>query len=161
VARQNGGEGPEFDHLTLRVDLEEPWLADVGFGDSFLEPLHLQVAAEQTDPVGQFRLVQIGERLQLQRIDQNGEWKPQYTFSLQSHHLQDFAEMCHYHQTSVDSHFTQNRICSRAHVEGRVTLSGMKLIRTSNGRHEERMLSSEQERRDALRELFAINLELV
>jgi len=35
VARPQGGEGPEFDHLTLRVDLEEPWLADVGFGESF------------------------------------------------------------------------------------------------------------------------------
>src|SRR5258708_22032942 len=30
------GEGsPEFDHLTLLVPLEERWLADVGFGESF------------------------------------------------------------------------------------------------------------------------------
>ena len=36
--------GPEFDHLTLRVDLEEPWLADVGFGEGFLEPLGLNRA---------------------------------------------------------------------------------------------------------------------
>jgi len=43
VARDVGGEGPEFDHLTLRVDLEEPWLADVGFGVSFVEPLHMEV----------------------------------------------------------------------------------------------------------------------
>ena len=33
VARANGGEGPEFDHLTLLVDVAEPWLADVGFED--------------------------------------------------------------------------------------------------------------------------------
>jgi N-hydroxyarylamine O-acetyltransferase len=33
----DGGKlGPEFDHLTLLVQLEERWLADVGFGDSFL-----------------------------------------------------------------------------------------------------------------------------
>ena len=44
VARQDGSYGPEFDHLTLRVDLEEPWLADVGFGDCFLEPLRLGLA---------------------------------------------------------------------------------------------------------------------
>src|SRR5437899_12603299 len=42
VARQDGSYGPEFDHLTLRVDLEEPWLADVGFGEGFLEPLRLE-----------------------------------------------------------------------------------------------------------------------
>src|SRR5213080_2780696 len=54
VARSDGGEGPEFDHLTLRIDLEEPWLADVGFGDSFLEPLRLEAETEQADPAGTF-----------------------------------------------------------------------------------------------------------
>ena len=42
VAREDGSYGPDFDHLTLRVDLDEPWLSDVGFGDSFVEPLRLQ-----------------------------------------------------------------------------------------------------------------------
>ena len=44
VAREDGSYGPEFDHLTLLVDLEEPWLADVGFGECFLEPLRLDPA---------------------------------------------------------------------------------------------------------------------
>ena len=39
VRRDNGGFGPEFDHMLLRVDLEEPWLVDVGFGDSFVDPI--------------------------------------------------------------------------------------------------------------------------
>ena len=47
VAREDGTASPEFDHLALRVDLEEPWLADVGFGDSFLEPLRLKPDVEQ------------------------------------------------------------------------------------------------------------------
>src|SRR3954451_21114082 len=42
VARANGGEGPDFDHLALRVNLPEPCLADVGFGHSFLEPLRIE-----------------------------------------------------------------------------------------------------------------------
>jgi len=58
VARSDGGEGPEFDHLTLRIDLEGPWLADVGFGDSFLEPLRLEAETEQADPSGTFRLIE-------------------------------------------------------------------------------------------------------
>ena len=58
VARSDGREGPEFDHLTLRIDLEEPWLADVGFGDSFLEPLRLEAETEQADPSGTFRLIE-------------------------------------------------------------------------------------------------------
>jgi len=41
VPREDGSDSPDFDHLALRIDLDEPWLADVGFGDSFLETLNL------------------------------------------------------------------------------------------------------------------------
>src|SRR5580765_5290818 len=60
VARDTGGESPEFDHLALRVDLDQPWLVDVGFGESFLEPLRLQTERNQIDPVGTFRLMPTG-----------------------------------------------------------------------------------------------------
>ncbi len=39
VRRDDGGFGPEFDHMLLKVELEEPWLVDVGFGDSFVDPI--------------------------------------------------------------------------------------------------------------------------
>ena len=67
VARSDGGEGPEFDHLTLRIDLEEPWLADVGFGNSFLEPLRLEAETEQADPSGTFRLIEDAGQWQMQK----------------------------------------------------------------------------------------------
>jgi N-hydroxyarylamine O-acetyltransferase len=158
AAREGGGEGPEFDHLTLRVDLDEPWLADVGFGDSFLEPLRLEAGKEQDDPAGLFRLVQFGERLQLERSTPETNWRRQYSFDLQPRTLQDFKAMCHYHQTSPESPFTQNRICSRATPEGRITLSGMKLIVTTLGRREEKALTSEDEWKANLREHFHIRL---
>jgi N-hydroxyarylamine O-acetyltransferase len=159
VAGEKGGEGPEFDHLTLRVDLEEPWLADVGFGDSFLEPLKLQAGLEQVDPAGRFRLLQPNERLKLERGDGDARWKPQYSFTFESRRLQDFAAMCHYHQTSPDSHFTQNRICSRATLEGRITLSEMKLIITRGGQRKETVLHSEQQRLAILEEHFGISTD--
>lgn len=158
VARANGGEGPEFDHLALRVDLEEPWLADVGFGESFLEPLRLDADSEQQDPAGIFRLVRDSNRWHLQRDEPGTNWKPQYSFSLQPRRLEEFAGMCHYHQTSSDSSFRQNRICSRATPDGRITLSEMKLIVTRNGQREEGSLTSEDERIAVLREQFGIKL---
>lgn len=158
VARSNGGEGPEFDHLTLRVDLDQPWLADVGFGESFLEPLQLEPDKEQSDPAGMFRLVQYGERLQMEKGLSDGNWKPQYSFSLQPRRLEEFAGMCHYHQTSPDSSFTQKRICSRATPDGRITLSEMKLIVTSKGQREERILASEEEWISVIREQFGMTL---
>lgn len=158
VARDTGGESPEFDHLALRVDLEQPWLVDVGFGESFLEPLRLETERNQIDPAGTFRLMQTGERLQLEKLGRNGNWKPQYSFALTPRSLEDFAGMCHYHQTSPESHFTQNRICSQATPEGRITLSGMKLIVTRNGHREEIELTSEDEREKALQQHFGIEL---
>ncbi len=162
VARSNGDEGPEFDHLALRVDLDEPWLADVGFGESFLEPVRLEPGPEpgkeQSDPAGMFRLVPRGERRQMEKCLPDGHWKPQYSFSLQPRRLEEFAAMCHYHQTSPESSFTQKRICSRATPEGRITLSDMRLIVTNKGRREERLLASEEEWISTLREQFEIAL---
>jgi N-hydroxyarylamine O-acetyltransferase len=158
VARQDGGEGPEFDHMALQVDLDEPWLADVGFGDSFLQPLRLVAAIDQTDPAAAFRLKQSGERLQLERSVSNGRRRRQYSFTLQPYNLADFGGMCHYHQTSPESHFTQNRICTRATPEGRITLSEMRLIVANKGAREERVLSSEDERNEMLLQHFGIRL---
>jgi len=140
VARDDGGEGPEFDHLTLLVELERVWLADVGFGESFLEPLLMETGKELRDPAGTFRLEPIEHRLQLQRAEPDGRWKPQYTFSRQPRGLQEFAGMCHYHQTSPESSFTQKTLCTRATPAGRITLSEMKLIVTKHDQRKERIL---------------------
>ncbi len=48
VANAEGGFGPDFDHMTLMVTLDERWLADVGFGDSFNEPLLIDERDEQS-----------------------------------------------------------------------------------------------------------------
>lgn len=46
VALEGGGVGPDFDHMTLHVRLDEEWLADIGFGDSFLEPILIDEHSE-------------------------------------------------------------------------------------------------------------------
>lgn len=158
VARESGDEGPEFDHLALLVDLEDPWLADVGFGELFLQAIRMEVGTEQMDPAGKFRLLQSGERFQLEKTEPDGHWKRQYSFDRQRRSLQDFAARCHYHQTSPESSFTQSRVCTRATPDGRITLSELKLIITRHGRREERMLHSEDERESVLREQFGISL---
>jgi len=159
VARQDGSFGPEFDHLTLRVDLDRPWLADVGFGDSFIEPLRLLPGIAQKDGTQIYRILETAGVLQLEKWEAEGSWKAQYRFSLQPRRLQEFAEMCHYHQSSPDSSFTRKRLCTRATPEGRITLSDMKLIITRNGeKKEERMLANEEEWRAALRQHFDLVL---
>jgi len=157
VARQDGSNGPEFAHLTLRVDLEEPWLADVGFGDSFLEPLRLKTDIEQPQGTRNFRLVDEEGSLHMEMAEPNDDWKRQYSFTLLPRRLGDFAGMCHYHQTSPESSFTQKRICSRATPDGRITLADGKLIVTRNGETEESPLTDD-EWRAALKKYFEIVL---
>jgi N-hydroxyarylamine O-acetyltransferase len=66
--------------------------------------------------------------------------------------------MCRYHPTSPQSHFTQQRVCSRATPDGRVTISGMRLITTVRGQRHERHLRGEDEYAQALRTHFGIVL---
>jgi N-hydroxyarylamine O-acetyltransferase len=158
VARANGTYSPEFDHLTLLVDLAQSWVADVGFGDSFVEPLLLSPGDEQEQRAEKFRITQQGgDHFQVERVDSADAWKVEYKFSLVPRELSDFAQRCHYHQTSPDSHFTQNRICSIATPQGRVTLAGLRLIITENGRREERELT-EAEWCPALQRYFGVRL---
>jgi N-hydroxyarylamine O-acetyltransferase len=158
VARDEGGFDPPFDHMTLLVQLKERWLADVGFGDSFREPLLLDDRGEQVQGEDAYRLMDAdGYVIVLRRKGE--EWKPEYRFTLEPHEYSDFADMCHYHQTSPDSIFTRRRACTRATEDGRITVSDMRLIITERGEKQERELGSHEEWTAVLREHFGVELE--
>jgi N-hydroxyarylamine O-acetyltransferase len=156
VAQAAGGFSPPFDHLALRVDLEEPWLADVGFGDGFRAPLRLQDFGEQAPGGSAYRIETDGRYRVVWRRDGDQAWQPQYRFTLAPHELAEFAQRCRFHQTSPESHFTQNRICTLATPEGRITISGMRLIVTRGGVKTERLLAGPEEYRAVLREQFGV-----
>ncbi len=159
VAREDGTASSEFDHLVLRVDLDEPWLADVGFGDSFLEPLRLEMEEEQSESSGRtYRIIKVGDVRILQRKLDDGAWKPQYQFTVQPRQLAEFEPRCQYQQTSPESHFTHQRICTLATPEGRITLSDLMWIQTIHGQRRERLLRDEEEWRRVLRKDFGITL---
>lgn len=157
VTRAAGGFGPEFDHLTLLVHLEEDWLADVGFGDSFRQPLQLQSELVQEQEWGRYRLERDGEHWLTQEWHE--EWKPGYRFTLQPHVLDDFSKMCHYHQTSPESGFTKHSTCSLATDYGRITLSDRRLIITRDGTREEREVADQEEYDALLTEHFDLMLQ--
>jgi len=164
VANAEGEFGPNFDHMALMVSpmvsSAQRWLVDVGFGDSFLEPLLLDERGEQVQGSRGYRILSDGTHLVLMRRDEGDEWKRQYRFTLQTYTYADYAEMCRYHQTSPQSHFTRSRICSRATEEGRITLSEMRFITTSKSgarqARQERTLTTEEEYADVLRDQFGI-----
>jgi N-hydroxyarylamine O-acetyltransferase len=158
VSREDGSASPEFDHMALRVDLDEPWLADVGFGDSFLEPLRLIPELEQEQYGQRFRIASGRDVMILQRQLGDKPWKPQFQFTQTPRLLCDFEARCQFQQTSPDSHFTRQRVCTLPTREGRITLSDLKLIRTTVQGREERMLLDEDEWRAVLQQHFGVRL---
>jgi N-hydroxyarylamine O-acetyltransferase len=157
VMSEDGNFGPNFDHMTLMVEMEERWLADVGFGDSFRKPIRLDERSEQQQGNDSYRIDSDGESMIYLRF-LGGKWKPQYLFSLEPRQLSDYGEMCHYHQTSPKSHFTRNRVCTLATPEGRITVSGQRLIITAEGKRTERELANEEEYQSVLRDYFGVTI---
>src|ERR1700712_287542 len=140
AARVYGGSGagPLFDHLTLRVDLEQPLLVDVGFGKFLSAPVRLDVRTDQVDPAGTVRIVETLER----DLDVHLQGEPTLRIEQRPRELVDFGPTCWYQQTSPTSHFTRSMTCSLPTPDGRVTLSDRLLITTTEGRRTERELGS-------------------
>jgi N-hydroxyarylamine O-acetyltransferase len=154
----NGLPGPEFDHMVLLIEGEKPMLADVGFGDSFTEPLGFgNVAIRQGNFF--YILAPSGAQWIYKRRERSSDWTPQYLFSQAPRQLSDFAGMNQYHQTSPDSMFTRSVVCTRATADGRITLSKNRLIVTSRDNREERAVTNEAEFLKLLEHHFGIHID--
>lgn len=120
--------GEEFDHMAILVTInEENYLVDVGFGEFAFYPLKVAIDEIQQDERGEFMIKKHHDHFVVYKKNAT-EFQPEYQFSLMARKLSDFDSMCHYHQTSSKSHFTQKRLLSLATEDGRVTLTGEKLI---------------------------------
>ena len=159
VARKGGGFSPDFDHMTLLVQLEQSWLVDVGFGDSFTEPKLFDMPGPQADRGKQYRFTRTdGWTLLSRRPKGNGVWEHQYMFSLRPRKLEEFIPRCRWQQTSLRSHFKKGRICTRLTSSGRLTLTDTKFIVTRGGRRSERPVKDPEEFAVLLRRHFGIDL---
>jgi N-hydroxyarylamine O-acetyltransferase len=149
-----GDLGIRFDHLCLQVDLDQPYLVDVGFGENFLEPLLCTPGVEQVDATGTFTIMEGGEGW----FDVLRDGRPQYRYSPTPRRLRDFASGNRHQQISPDSPFRRAPMCTLATPRGRITISGSTLIETQDGSRTETKLSDE-ERSTAYRERFGIELD--
>ena len=142
----------------LLVQLEGRWLADVGFGDSFEEPLRLDEPGVQLIGGRGYRVSRAGDDWRMdQRFDTDGLAEG-FLFTLEARQLDDFARQCRAFQVRADSPFRRGHICSRATPVGRVTVSDRRLIITEDGERTERSLQGEDEVAAAIAELFGFDL---
>jgi N-hydroxyarylamine O-acetyltransferase len=159
AARVHGdaGFGPPLDHLALLVrpaDGSGPWLADVGFGSHSVYPLLFGSRDAQDDPAARFLLAGAPD----DDVDVLKDGQPQYRVERRARGLDDFAPTCWWQQTSPESHFTRSTICSLLTADGRVSISGRSLIRTSGGSRAEEQLPDDDAVLAAYRDNFGIIL---
>jgi len=157
-----GNLGIDFDHLALLVQIpDQPgrWLADVGFGDSFMEPLDFDQRGEQVQGLRAYRLEQVPKGYVVWQRNYDGSWERHYFFDLQPHVFpEEYESACLYHQTSPESSFTRGSIISRATPNGRVSLEDGRLILTKNGQRTNRLLESKDEYHILLKAYFEVTL---
>ncbi len=162
VFNNEGNLGIKFAHLALLVKIPNEstrWLADVGFGDSFNEPLSFEEQEEQVQELRAYRLEQTPDGYITWQRNYDGSWEHQYFFDLQPRNFPaDYEAACLYHQTSPNSSFTRRSIISRATPEGRVTLEDGRLIVTTNGQRLERPVANDGEYHSLLKEHFGVVL---
>ena len=153
----NGSDfGAEYDHLAILTKIDDDdFLVDVGFGDFTAEPLKIILNVEQQDENGTFRLTKFDDEY-FEVVKKDGEnWKSVYIFKNTARHLTEFSEMCNFHQTSPESHFTRGKVCSLMLKNGRKTLTDKSFIETNKGIKTEKKINSEEEFNEILlREFF-------
>jgi N-hydroxyarylamine O-acetyltransferase len=128
VFDQNKGYGKEYDHLAIIVKINaDEYLTDVGFGEFTFEPLKLEMGTIQNDERGDYKISKYENGyLRVSKIE-NDKKTPEYIFKNKKRKLKEFDEMCNYHQTSPNSHFTSKRLITIPTDDGRITITGNKL----------------------------------
>lgn len=164
--------GPRTHVLPLVMVEGQQWIADAGFGGSYVPPLPLEHGAEAATPDGaRHRLSRIGrsdgewllERAGPRattdgRHQDHDDWQAQYTFDLAPVHLADLAQANHWTATWPQSRFLAGPIINRVEAGGFASLTGTSLRIAGGGRSDQRELASAAEWRMVLRDLFGIAL---
>jgi N-hydroxyarylamine O-acetyltransferase len=157
LASKVSGQPPEAEdgaHLILLVELDRPYLADVGFGNGLLEPIPLEVGSYQQG-FRTFRLAHEGERWFF--INHAGAG-PGFDFTLRARDACDFAPYCTYLQTLPESWFVRTTVCHRCTTQGVFSLIGAVLRTITADGRTEHVIESRDAYQQTLREEFGLSL---
>jgi N-hydroxyarylamine O-acetyltransferase len=156
VLRAERGNTAIGNHLALMVELEQPYLVDVGLGDGPSEPILLRE--------GSYR--QGWRTLRLERLD-DGWWRfhnhdkalaVSFDFQRRPADWNRLAERCHWLQTSPESHFVLNAVCLRHLPDGAVALVGRVLKTVTENGITDDLIENPQDYEALLAERFGIRL---
>ncbi len=150
------GPSTVIDHVALEVMVDEPLLVDVGFGDSFITPLRLNVADPQDGGNDDYQFIASPQGTTLARIEDDVP-AAQYRFKRVAHELADFEPASQALQADDEGHFRTKAFATRL-IDGgpdRITVLRNRLVTITDGERTETPVSAE-ERLTHLRETMGI-----
>ena len=146
------------DHMLLLVQLDQPYLADAGFGNGILDPLPL---AEGTYQQGsfQFGLSQQDGRWWFQNQEHGG---PGFDFDLTPYQLSDFVDQSTRLQTSPESGFVRTTVCMRFTPDGNMRILRGAVLQQidEHGNHSE-VIDNLTRYEAVLRDQFDLHLQVL
>lgn len=160
-----GKLSPE-EHMVLQVKCpadpsspSTPYLADVGYGDTFSEPLRFdKLGNEQFDGLRVHRIDYTDSYYFLWRQEYySGNWRKYLRISMRPTKLSELEPGCRYHETSSESWFKHNRICSLCTPTGRISLINTFFYDVDIRNYQFRKLKP-HEYRSVLKKQFGIDL---
>lgn len=157
VVREFKGEQAVGNHLVLIVRLDEPWVADAGFGDGLIEPVPLRAGA----------FVNGALECALEQME-GGWWRyhndprgaaPSFDFHLDVRDEALLEDRCQWLQTHPDSPFVQTAVVQRWQDGEHLSLRGRVFQRLSagGGKHVH-ILEDERAFQRALKDDFRLDL---
>ena len=122
VMRVTAGDAALGNHLALLVELDEPWLADAGFGGSLAAPVRLAAGAHRHAPYD-LSLAQLADGYW--RYEERAEGKP-FSFDFRETPADQAVLDAHHArlQTAPDSPFVLNLVVQRRLGERHLSLRG-------------------------------------
>ncbi len=154
VNRAQLGDKAQSNHLILLVQLEQPYLVDVGFGNGFLSPLPLK-AGHYRQGFLTYGLSQNDAHWFFTNHQYGGSG---YDFTLQPQAIHDFADKCRELQTDPDFGFVRVVVCHRFTPSGMITLRGAVLRTVTATGVREQTIQDEATYKRVIRERFDLRL---
>lgn len=155
VGRATRGDSVEGNHLVLIVAFDKPWIADVGFGDGFFDPLPLAPGTYRQGFLD-YAVQQDDERWIVRVHEHAGA--DSFDFTLEPRAMTYFSRQCHELQTSPDSGFVRTTVCQRFVPDGIITLRGAVFRRISSDGVVDRTIDHAGEYLSVLDEHFGLRV---
>lgn len=151
--RPDGAHGPDFEHLRLLVRTDDgPFLADVGNGASWTEPVPLRPGTH-----GGTQVHRDGDLWWAFRRTHEGHWAREWAWTLRPRELAEFRPRCRHQENDPQSRFVNRRLAALATGHGRISVVNGVLKQAEGDRRTERTLDPDEERA-VLAERFGIDL---